>query len=260
MKYWMKALFALACLLPLYGVGALAQDEAPTAEERYDALQEAAQEIVTEWRKEQAEMRKRVEAGETVTKAISMAPPLGELIPRFQQAAADYAGTEDAVQFLVWIIRQGVSADRGAAKSAMMTMVDSHLDSEQFGRLASMLPELSYMCGEEDAAALVAKIEKNSKSADVRAWAAFARLSAILEKSELGTEAYESAKKELNAAMEGVKDRYLTSQVAQLTLVREQFSIGAVAPDIEGIDLDGTAFKLSDYKGQVLFVDFWGDW
>ena len=24
--------------------------------------------------------------------------------------------------------------------------------------------------------------------------------------------------------------------------------------------LDGVAFKLSDYKGKVVFLDFWGDW
>jgi len=35
---------------------------------------------------------------------------------------------------------------------------------------------------------------------------------------------------------------------------------GDVAPDIEGIDLDGTPFKLSDYKDKVIFLDFWGDW
>ena len=34
----------------------------------------------------------------------------------------------------------------------------------------------------------------------------------------------------------------------------------AIASDIEGIDLDGEAFKLSDYQGKVIFLDFWGDW
>ena len=260
MKTWKRALFALACLLPLFSVSTLAQDEAQTAEERYEDLEEAAQEIIAEWRKEQVEIRKALEAGETVTKAISMSPPFGKLIPQFQQAAADYAGTDDAVQFLVWIVRRGSSADRDAAKGAMTTLVDSHLDSEEFGQIASMLPELSYFCGKEDAAKLVARIEENTKAPNVRAWAAFTRLADTLEKSEVGTEAYENAKKELTSAMEGVDDRYLASQVAQVTLVREKFSLGLVAPDIEGIDLDGTAFKLSDYKGQVLFVDFWGDW
>jgi len=36
--------------------------------------------------------------------------------------------------------------------------------------------------------------------------------------------------------------------------------IGKTAPDIEGEDLDGTKFKLSDYRGKVVVIDFWGDW
>ena len=42
--------------------------------------------------------------------------------------------------------------------------------------------------------------------------------------------------------------------------VQEKFGIGQVAPDISAVDLDGVAFKLSDYKGKVVFLDFWGDW
>ncbi len=37
-------------------------------------------------------------------------------------------------------------------------------------------------------------------------------------------------------------------------------SIGKVAPDIEGEDLDGVAFKLSDYRGKVVLLTFWGTW
>lgn len=37
-------------------------------------------------------------------------------------------------------------------------------------------------------------------------------------------------------------------------------SIGKVAPDIEGEDIDGKRFKLSDYRGKVVLLDFWGDW
>lgn len=37
-------------------------------------------------------------------------------------------------------------------------------------------------------------------------------------------------------------------------------SVGKVAPEIEGTDVDGVAFKLSDYRGKVVFLDFWGYW
>jgi hypothetical protein len=36
--------------------------------------------------------------------------------------------------------------------------------------------------------------------------------------------------------------------------------MNADAPEIAGKDLDGKAFKLSDYRGKVVLLDFWGHW
>ena len=35
---------------------------------------------------------------------------------------------------------------------------------------------------------------------------------------------------------------------------------GNVAPDFTTQDADGVAFKLSDYRGKVVVLDFWGFW
>ena len=40
----------------------------------------------------------------------------------------------------------------------------------------------------------------------------------------------------------------------------ENLQIGMNVPDIVGEDVDGVEFKLSDYKGKVVVIDFWGDW
>jgi hypothetical protein len=37
-------------------------------------------------------------------------------------------------------------------------------------------------------------------------------------------------------------------------------AIGKTAPDIVGDDLDGKPLKLSDYRGKVVVLDFWGNW
>jgi hypothetical protein len=37
-------------------------------------------------------------------------------------------------------------------------------------------------------------------------------------------------------------------------------AVGMPSPEIEGSDLDSVAFKLSDYKGKVVLLDFWGNW
>jgi len=36
--------------------------------------------------------------------------------------------------------------------------------------------------------------------------------------------------------------------------------VGAVAPEIEGTDLDDAEFKLSDFRGKVVMLQFWGNW
>jgi outer membrane biosynthesis protein TonB len=41
---------------------------------------------------------------------------------------------------------------------------------------------------------------------------------------------------------------------------KQGFEIGNLAPDIRGDDLDGQTFKLSDYRGKVIVLDFWGHW
>ncbi len=37
-------------------------------------------------------------------------------------------------------------------------------------------------------------------------------------------------------------------------------AVGKVAPEVEGEDIDGKRFKLSDYRGKVVVLDFWGHW
>ncbi len=36
--------------------------------------------------------------------------------------------------------------------------------------------------------------------------------------------------------------------------------VGNLAPEIVGEDVDGKTFRLSDYRGRVVVLDFWGDW
>ena len=50
------------------------------------------------------------------------------------------------------------------------------------------------------------------------------------------------------------------SDAAAASDVTVGFEIGNQAPEISGEDIDGTPFKLSDYRGKVVVLDFWGDW
>ena len=40
----------------------------------------------------------------------------------------------------------------------------------------------------------------------------------------------------------------------------ENLYVGATVPDIRGNDINDVPFALSDYRGKVVLLDFWGDW
>ena len=46
---------------------------------------------------------------------------------------------------------------------------------------------------------------------------------------------------------------------AELDEIRN-LAVGKPAPEITGTDLDGTPFKLSDYRGKVVLLTFWAGW
>jgi hypothetical protein len=56
-------------------------------------------------------------------------------------------------------------------------------------------------------------------------------------------------------------DRGTVGDLAKRELFEiRHLSIGREAPEIESEDIDGKKFKLTDYRGKVLLLDFWGNW
>lgn len=258
------ALLGLPLMLPPQAPDA-AQEESKTtnseaANDRFDALEAEAQAAVDDWRAEMMEKMREAEENGTDPPMMRMSPPLEPFVKRFQEAANDYAGTEDAVQFLVWIANEGMSVDYEASQAALLTLLETHTKSEGLEDVVSAFPYLGQIIDPEQATKLLAKIEAESPHAHIKGWAAFARLTPVIESASVDSEEFKAAKAELTQILEGVKDNELRSQVEFKIRLVEKFGIGMIAPDISGVDLDGVAFKLSDYKGKVLFVDFWGDW
>ncbi|MGP0062318.1 MAG: trypsin-like peptidase domain-containing protein [Isosphaeraceae bacterium] len=61
--------------------------------------------------------------------------------------------------------------------------------------------------------------------------------------------------------LEGQRVEYSLADLAKpLTFAIEHLSVGKKALDIVGTDADGKTFKLSDYKGKVVVLDFFADW
>jgi hypothetical protein len=52
----------------------------------------------------------------------------------------------------------------------------------------------------------------------------------------------------------------VNTQVQEALFDLTKLAVGKTAMEIEAEDLDGKQFKLSDYRGKVVVIDFWGNW
>ena len=57
-----------------------------------------------------------------------------------------------------------------------------------------------------------------------------------------------------------VRGRNIAKRAEGKLFAAQNLGIGKVAPEIVGKDVDGNEMKLSDYRGKVVVIDFWGDW
>ena len=168
-------------------------------------------------------------------------------------ANADEPANFDAI---MWITMNMAGSDTGT--KAMDTLFEKYIENEQMVNLCAVLAQ-GRMPVKNPEAKLEQLIEKSPHEA-VRASATMALAKNVKDETR-AEELYES-----------LIDNYgdLTSPMTRGKTFREAadnalfqlkyLSIGKIAPDIEGEDLDGVAFKLSDYRGKVVVLDFWGDW
>ena len=260
MKRQLALLLVVATTAPAATFAAQEQGTPPevsaAALERFKALDTEADETMSAWNEQIREKMQKAEAAGEELLESEMVSPLGEFIRKFQAAAKDYAGSEDAVQFHVWIVKAGGQAEPEAAKVSFELLCSTHIKSPGIAPLANILPYLEFIMG--DVKSSLVRLASDSSVPSVRDYATFAIFVGVLDTASADSEEFAQAKKKLMATMESTKEKRLKSQIEARIKLAD--SMGSLAPDIDGIDLDGTAFKLSDYEGKIVFLDFWGDW
>lgn len=200
---------------------------------------------------------------------------------RVLELATDAPKDSEAEEALMWVANNS----RGAsAAEAVGILLDKHGDNE---KIADTLPMLAYGYGAANEAAL-RKAAEAGKSERVKALGTLAlaqylqRIPQMKEIVETNPQAAEQLSehveyfKTFKADNAEIRKLYTTAveKYGSISTRRgtiadsaegalfelNNLQVGMAAPDIEGADLDGTEFKLSDYKGKVVLLDFWGNW
>jgi hypothetical protein len=141
-------------------------------------------------------------------------------------------------------------------------MVDDFVDYPLLGRIV-----LSLNQGDQE---ILNRIAAETTCPDVEAALLYLRVGRWMDAHRVGTLVI-GKKQELVSALHRISADYPNipdalgrgtyGELAARSLFEiEHLSVGCVAPDIEGADLDGVDFKLSSYRGKVVLLDFWGHW
>jgi len=242
--------FAPFLLAALAATPALGQDEAQPADDSlttsWQALQkeynDAVQEFYRPWREARAK-------GEDYTLDQANHPNKA-FAGRFQEFADGHKGTDGAAQALVFVMRIGGPKEQEAA---LHTLLQDYMGSKAMKDVAA---SLRYR---PDGVATLRTIVAKSPHAEVQGFALLTLGQALKESDAEGA----------LAALEKVAADYADLPWYRGTLGEKakgeihevkHLSVGKAAPEVAGEDIDGVAFKLADYRGMVVLLDFWGDW
>jgi hypothetical protein len=216
-----------------------------------------------------------------------------EYARRVFELANEHSGERTVVgDALAWVVRNAENTPEAA--KAVEAIIRDHLNdkNQEIDNLLQSLPYNVSEAGERLLRAAAAKLEDKERRTRARCFlaqnlknrAAAANLAKVLdEKTRKQVERFRG---------KDYLDRLAAGDPAQLLKEAESFyevlardsgdvkvfnepikelvaselfeirhlAIGKVAPQIEGEDIDGKSFKLGDYRGKVVVLDFWGHW
>ena len=265
-------------------------EKAKTPRQRYQALfeehQKAMQQFMDVYQKAKTDQEKRNLVQEKYPQPQSYAR-------RFLEIAESAPQDPAAVDALIWIVQHA----RGTPEDnrAIDRLAASHAEDSRLGEVAARLVHSESSSAEK----LIRVILEKNPSREVKGRACLAlaqkfkqqaetvrslktdpnvaqRYEAYYKNQGLGSELTalrqkdsDALAKEAEAMFERAASEFADvnhfrgtvgkAAQAELNEIRN-LGIGKPAPEITGQDIDGQPFKLSNYKGKVVVVDFWGDW
>ncbi len=244
----MKTRTTLAALLValIAATPASAQD---SVADKVKAIQKEYQEAMTAY-STAARAAKTTEERTAIAK--EKMPDRAKFAARYLEAVEKTPADPGAAAALVLVVTMDYRGERGA--KALEWLAAHHSGSP---KLTSVMPYLPHTGAPGEKLARVLAEKSTDRTVQGQATMALAQIHKDSNPAE--------AEKTLKLVVEKFGDvkgpRGTLGEQAQKDIDHaKKFGTGKPAPEIAGQDIDGKDFKLSDYRGKVVMIDFWGDW
>jgi hypothetical protein len=185
--------------------------------------------------------------------------------PRFVDLAEEHSGSPAAVAAWMWVIQVGGRSPRSdkSVRTAIDTLIEEYRDHPA---LTAPVKFAFYSGPIESTVRLLEGLWKRSERDETRAAAGYglARLAISgLTPGEATRERARSLFEQVQTSHGEVVfhgERTYRQQIDGDLFELRQLVVGKIAPEISGEDLEGERFTLSEYRGRVILLQFWGDW
>jgi hypothetical protein len=198
--------------------------------------------------------------------------------PKFLELAEKNPKDPAAFDAIGWILNNAATDPQMQAQKvkALDLLAQNHLQSEKLGPFFAQFGafgeyRLTGRVADPASEKLLRAILEKSPHQAIQGQACFALAQYLKNLSEHGRptepekvtkEAEELFERVINqyADVRDVTKRNLASLAKPLLQALRFLAIGKPAPEIEAADLGDVKFKLSEYRGKVVLLDFWGHW
>jgi hypothetical protein len=235
-----------------------ADTEAQSPDKKLEALIER----FNKERSEVIEAYQKAESDEERATIIAKLPGKG-YIPDFRALAEEAKGTNTAAKAWMWVLRL-IENDPKQAWEVVELLLSEHMQSPALDELSGELRYAAHEHGEGRVIEALRAIVSESPHERVRAGAMFTLGAVLLESDKAenkaeGRDCFEAVIAEYGKLSYGSSSTYEAAATGYLFEL-DHLQIGMAAPDFQSSDENGVDWKLSDYKGKVVVVDFWGNW
>ena len=287
--------FAFVSFPALADVRPQDEESAEASDESADGLAESVEKIIDDFQLELSEFfrERRQLAQEEKDYSHLVEPDGAEPRRAMWELIQDHLASDPGREGLIWLVSRG-GAKAKEREDFLATLVAYHATSDDMLKVCRLVAS---NCSPATFLALNT-IEAQNKDPEVRGTASMTRARLQLRRASLverlndeNTDAdrmeyyrelygdailavlakldVDELRKNAEAELERTgreykdveyRDGTMGEYVGYALFELRNLQIGMKAPDIAGEDLAGIPFKLSDYRGKVVVLDFWGDW
>ncbi len=197
--------------------------------------------------------------------------PVHAYRPKFRALAEKYAGRPEAIRALAWLVAETTATPEHAG------LADAEWALGVLARDHAMAPDIEEALWSADVVgagrlaapvdALYERVLATNPDRKAQASALFCQATTLLARNNrlrLTASQREQNRQKVLQNLHAIQERYadldVAQQIAGFVYEAEHLQIGMPAPEIVGTDVDGREVRLSQFRGQVVLLDFWGFW